>query len=124
MSERLKASECIQGFEFKLPRLNRQALINLACKQHNRQQRKKAAKLDDIFTEPEYIGPQAHVNVLARITVNYLRSICERDHPIIAQWRGDFKCFELYARAKSRVLSEIKEHYAWLKDECERQDIL
>lgn len=124
MCEHPKVSDWIQDLQFKLPRLNRQALINQACKDHNRQQRKKAAQLDDIFSEPELLSAQAHPRVLARISVNYLRGICERHYPHIAQWRGKSEFFEPYTQAKSRILHEIAAHYDWLKDECERQDIL
>lgn len=113
----------VSSLEFKLPKWPRMVLIKLACKEHNRRQREKAARLDDLFAEVAYLNPHSSEVQLARISVNYLRGRCEQQQPQVANWRGQPAYFEAYARAKARILNEIAQNYAWLAAECGRQNV-
>ena len=109
----------LQELRLNLPRYSRQALVSRACRQHNERQRAKG--LDDLFAEVRTVSPQSHPAVLARVTVNYLRQLCELRHPELAGLRGDPSRFELYALAKARIMDAIADGYPWLAEECQRQ---
>ncbi len=114
----------LDSLSFQLPRYSRNALIARACKQHNQRQREKANRLDDLYAEIQTVSPHAHPNVLARITVNYLQSLCEARQPELAALRGQAEHFFLYARFRSLMLDAIAQSYDWLVDECERQRMI
>ncbi|PKL78042.1 MAG: hypothetical protein CVV27_04075 [Candidatus Melainabacteria bacterium HGW-Melainabacteria-1] len=113
----------IEALSLNLPRYSRDALIARACKQHNARQHARAARLDDLYAEVQTISPSAHPNVLARVTVSYLRGLLEARYPILAGLRGDPAQFERYALAKAKMLATIAASYPWLADECQRQAV-
>lgn len=113
----------IEALELKLPRFGRDPLIARACKQHNQQQRDKAAKLHDLYAEISTVSPRSHPNVVARVCVNYLRGSLEARYPELSGLRGDPARFNLYALAKNKMLSLIALTYPWLSEECERQKV-
>ena len=107
-----------------IPKIPQSLLIKRACQHHNRWQKAKAAKLDDLFAEVQYISPHAPEAVLQRVAVNYLRVSCEQKQPEIAKLQGQSQHFKLYARVRHQILTQIAELYPWLATECERQSFL
>ncbi|PIQ25984.1 hypothetical protein COW36_02750 [bacterium (Candidatus Blackallbacteria) CG17_big_fil_post_rev_8_21_14_2_50_48_46] len=111
-------------YTFRFTAFSPQTLIAQACRFHNTKQREKAARLDDLFAEAEYISAQAHPRVLERVCVNYLHYLCERQYPEISEMRGNAERFEEYAQAKQAILKSISERFAWLEAECKRQALI
>ena len=107
-----------------ISKLPKSLLIKRACQHHNRWQKAKAAQLEDLFAEVQYISPHAPEPVLQRIVVNYLRVSCEQKQPEIAALQGQPKHFKRYAQVRHQILSQIAEVYPWLAAECKRQDFL
>lgn len=107
-----------------ISKLPRSLLIKRACQHHNRWQKAKAARLDDLFAEVQYLSPDAPEAVLQRVAVNYLRVSCEQKQPEIAALQGQPQHFQRYAQVRHQILTQIAEVYPWLAAECERQDFL
>lgn len=99
-------------------------LIKQACKHHNRWQKEKAARLDDLFAEVQYVSPQSPEAVIERVVINYLRYQCEQKQPILAQLQGQPEHFETYKNVRHQILMAIAQTYPWLATGCERQSFL
>lgn len=107
-----------------VPQWPKALLIKRACQWHNRWQKAKAARLEDLFAEIEYLSPAAPARTLERVVVNYLRYDCEQKNPDIASLQGDASQFALYQEVRHHILKDIAARYPWLAAECARQNFL
>lgn len=108
----------------EIPQWPQSLLIKRACQWHNRWQKAKAARLEDLFAEAQYISPDAPARHLDRVVVNYLRHYCEQKSPDIASLQGDASQFAVYQQVRNHILKGIAARYPWLSAECERQNFL
>jgi hypothetical protein len=111
-------------FQFRLTAFSKNTLITKACQFHNQRARIKAAQLQDLYAEVEYISSNAHPRVLERLCVNYLHHVCETQYPLIAELRGNPEQYEQYAQIKAQLLEAITQRHPWLANECQRQALI
>lgn len=119
MSESLAAQ--VAALDFDLPRMPERILTLKAIKHHNQIQKAKAARLDDLFSEPQYLNDRSHPNALHMAEVNYLKSYMEKKYPLWGQLLGQTVHFEAYALGKNKILEAIQKEYPHLETACLRQ---
>ena len=109
---------------FKLPPYSQATLNKAACRQHNQRERARAEQLEDLFAEARYLSLSASERALHRASVNYLLSLCEKQAPEQAAWRGQPQHYAAYREFKQQALGQIAAQYPWLRAETERQNLI
>jgi len=113
-AKRVETMRQIDAFEFKVPLLEKEALIDRACHHYNRLWR-------DRGEYDKAASPASDPTFLERITVNYLRHACSKYERQLERQFGKIGADDARLAVKKKVLATIAEQYPDLATECHRQ---